>query len=308
MTTPLLSAVVVHWRNEVELGELGAAWPNDARFELLIVDNSASAPRVSAARLVRPVRNLGFAGGANLGFREARAPLVLLLNPDARPEPGALAALLEGFAAHPDAAGLAPRLLSDRGAPQWRWQLRPLPSLADLVAQAMFLPLPRGPRREPEAGALVEQPAAAALVLRRDVALQLGGFEESFFPAWFEDVDFARRLRDRGLTLRYWPAARFRHGLGASLARLGYGRFLWIYTRNLARYARRHHGRGGALAVRALVGPAALVRLLVLPLRRPRRAASRREAARGLLALLAAALTGWRRPTGWARDFAPPPG
>ncbi|HEX2644473.1 MAG TPA: glycosyltransferase, partial [Thermoanaerobaculia bacterium] len=109
--SPLLTAVVVHWRNEDLLGELTAAWPADPRFELVVVDNGSAGPLpLGPARLIRPERNLGFAGGANAGAAAGRAPLILILNPDAVPEPGALDRLLEGFAAHPEAAGLVPRL------------------------------------------------------------------------------------------------------------------------------------------------------------------------------------------------------
>ena len=52
--------------------------------------------------------------------------------------------------------------------------------------------------------------------------------------------------------------------------------------------------------MRALLPVTALLRLALVPLRRPRRAASRSEAAAGLLTLAAGALTGWRRPAAWA--------
>jgi GT2 family glycosyltransferase len=295
--SPLLTAVVVHWRNEDLLGELTAAWPADPRFELVVVDNGSAGPLpLGPARLIRPERNLGFAGGANAGAAAGRAPLILILNPDAVPEPGALDRLLEGFAAHPEAAGLVPRLEGMDGRPQTAWQLRRLPTAAQCLLQTLPVPQPEGLEKEPPAGTPIEQPAAAALALRRSAFEAVGGFDPGFHPAWFEDVDLARRLRAARLPLLYWPAARFRHHLGSTVPRLGYGPFLWIYYRNLTRYLARHHGRGWALAARLALIPGTLVRLVLLPLRRPRRAASRAEAARGLMAVLAGALSGWRRP------------
>jgi N-acetylglucosaminyl-diphospho-decaprenol L-rhamnosyltransferase len=310
---------VVHWRNEVQLAELIAAWPgDDPRFELLVVDNSGSAPpappaaaanasaegvtpSAPAVRLLQPGRNLGFAGGVNAGVAASRAPLLLLLNPDAVPEPGALERLLEGFAAHPEAAGLAPRLAGPDGGPQFAWQLRRLPSAWGCLRQT--LPWPSagdaaGPAVEPPPGALVEQPAAAALALRRTVLDGAGGLDERFHPAWFEDVDLAHRLRRADARIVYWPAARFRHVLGGTVPRLGYGRFLWIYHRNLERYLAKHHGAAWALAARASLTAGLLLRLPLVAFRRPRRAASRRAAAAGLLLALAGALSGWRLPRG----------
>jgi GT2 family glycosyltransferase len=298
---PLLTGIVVHWRNEEPLAALTAAWPRDPRFELLVVDNGSSGPiadlPLGPARLLQPGRNLGFAGGANAGIAEARAPIVLLLNPDAVPEEGALDQLLAGFAAHPDAAGLAPRMIRLTGEPQWAWQLRRLPSPARLLLHTLPLGGSQGGlTAEPPAGAPVEQPAAAALALRRAVVEAIGGLDAGFWPAWFEDVDLARRLAAAGHVLRYWPAARFRHGLGGTVPRLGYGPFLWIYDRNLVRYLRKHHGAGWALAARVLLVVGVVIRLLLLPLRRPNRAKSRGEALRGLMTVLGGVLSGWRWP------------
>ncbi len=299
---PDLTGVVVHWRNEELLAALVASWPRDPRFELLVVDNGSlslpSLPLPAGARVLRPGRNLGFAGGANAGAAEAQGEILLILNPDVIPEPGALERLLEGFAAHPEAAGLAPRLAGPEGEPQSAWQLRRLPSAWQCLLHT--LPLPDFSRRiqEPAAGAPVEQPAAAALALRKAALAQVGGFDAGFHPAWFEDVDLARRFQQEGLAILYWPAACFQHRLGSTVPRLGYGPFLYIYYRNLTRYLAKHHGPGWAIAARALLVPGIAVRLLLLPLRRPRRAASRREALAGLLSVLAGAVTSWTRPRG----------
>ena len=84
------------------------------------------------------------------------------------------------------------------------------------------IPAPETPV-EPAAGAPIEQPAAAALALRRSVFEAVDGFDERYFPAWFEDVDLARRLADRGERMLYLPAALCRHRQGSSVGALGYG-------------------------------------------------------------------------------------
>ncbi|HEV2843249.1 MAG TPA: glycosyltransferase [Thermoanaerobaculia bacterium] len=301
---PLLTGVVVHWRNEDLLAELAAAWPADPRFELLVVDNGSSAPLPSGVRVLRPSRNLGFAGGANAGIAAAQGGILLILNPDVVPEAGALDHLLEGFASHPEAAGLAPRLTGPKGEPQFAWQLRRLPSAWECVLQ-VFAVGGGGAATEPAAGTRVEQPAAAALALRREALAAVGGFDEEFHPAWFEDVDLARRLQQAGLPILYWPAAVFRHRLGSTVPRLGYGPFLFIYYRNLTRYLAKHHGRAWAAVARAALIPGVLLRLVALLVRRPRRATSRGEALRGLLDVLAGALSGWTRPRRLAEGAAP---
>ncbi|HEY0781440.1 MAG TPA: glycosyltransferase family 2 protein [Thermoanaerobaculia bacterium] len=305
-TSPVLCGIVVHWHNEELLAELLAAWPDDPRFALVVVNNgSRAALATGRAQLVQPETNLGFAGGVNAGVAATRAPLVLLLNPDAVPAPDALDRLVEGFAGHPEAAGLAPRLVGPDGKAQLTWQLRRLPTPWECLLQTLPGLAPElGLAGEPPAGTPVEQPAAAALVLRREALAAIGGLDPAFHPAWFEDVDLGRRLRDAGLPLLYWPAARFLHHLGSTVPRLGYGPFLWIYYRNLTIYLRKHHGAAWAGAARAATVLGLLLRLLLVPLYRPRRAASRAAAARGLLLALAGAVSGWSRPRGMVRAVA----
>lgn len=289
MERPRLSGLVVHWRAEEDFARLLAAWPARPDLELVVVDNSGELPdQPESFHLVRPGRNLGFAGGANRAAAAARGEAFLLLNPDVTPEPGALAALLDGLDAAPDAAGLAPRLLDAAGGDQCRWQLRPLPTAPQLLLHALFRPGPWGPAAPPPALSPIAQPAAAALLVRRGAFERLGGFDERFFPAWFEDVDFARRAQEQGLVFRYWPQARLRHRLGGSVAALGFGPFLAAYYGNLARYLDKHAGRAAVRRLALLLALGFALRLAALPLRRPRRARSRREAAAAFLRLLAA--------------------
>ena len=307
-THPILSAVVVHWRNEAEVDELLASWPDDSRLELLVVDNSCSLPAGAfdarpRVRLLQPDKNLGFGGGANCGIQAARGEWVLILNPDIAPEDGAWDALLGACDTYSDAVGLAPALLNPDGSSQCRWQLQPLPSPAALILQTLFLGGQRGPRLEPPAGSPVEQPAAAALALRRAVLLELGGFDERFFPAWFEDVDLAKRLAAAGHVLRYAPEARFVHATGGSVPALGYGPFLWIYYRNLEIYLERHHSILWLWVTRLTLPVAMAARLALLPIRQPKRARSKKAAALGLMGVLFGSLTRWKRPWLWAGRF-----
>ncbi len=302
---PRITGVVVHWHNEAQLAELVDSWPKEPHFELVVVNNGSQAPLPKGDyRLIDPGLNLGFAGGVNAGVEAARAPYLLLLNPDARPLAGALEELLRGMATYPGAAGLAPRLTGVGGESQYRWQLRPLPSPWRLMVETLFVMPSPGPVKEPASGTRVEQPAAAALLLRREALSAAGGLDEGFYPAWFEDVDLAKRLNALNLELRYWPAAHFHHDLGASVPRLGYGDFLWTYQRNQHRYVAKHHGAAAAALLRLATFLGMVLRLLLLPLRRPRRAASRRSAAHGLLGAAAGALSGWRRPHALASTIA----
>jgi GT2 family glycosyltransferase len=89
--------------------------------------------------------------------------------------------------------------------------------------------------------ALIEQPAGAFFMFRRSVWEQLGGFDERFWPVWFEDVDFCARLRSAGLSVRYEPAACAVHRGGHSVGKISPEiREIYWYG-SLLKYAAKHY-------------------------------------------------------------------
>ena len=143
-------------------------------------------------------------------------------------------------------------LVGRDGQPQVGFSIRRFPTPAALTFEVLGLNRlwPRNPvnRRyrcldlDPDQPAEVDQPAGAFLMLRRQVWRQLHGFDEDFYPLWFEEVDFLRRAREQGYSIRYVPAAIARHRGGDSIRQLSAGcRQLYWYG-SLLKYASKHFG------------------------------------------------------------------
>jgi hypothetical protein len=276
------SAVVVRWRGGEEvdrcLQSLLRHRGRDLERVVLVDSGSADggAERLAAAfpevAVVALDSNRSFAFAANQGAARSDSPCLLLLNPAAEVTDGAVDALPGALAKRPDAAGVVPLLVGADGGAQHRWQLRRLPGPPRLAtgrggASQFHGNPPAGP-------APVEQPAAAAWLVRRAVWDALGGFDESFAPAWWEDVDFCARLRRHGQdtgapATGFWvvPGARVAHGGGSSLSHLADAEFLAAFYRNLLRYAKRHHP-GSFAAIRAILLLSLRSRALLRPSRR----------------------------------------
>ena len=111
----------------------------------------------------------------------------------------------------------------------------------------------------------VDQPAAAALLIRRDAFEEVGGFDEQFYPAWYEDVDFCRRIKAQGWDIYFAPKAGFLHEGGYSAEALGPERFVKSYYSNQIRYAHKHFGRAGSAAVRASIVAGMMARIVGRP-------------------------------------------
>jgi N-acetylglucosaminyl-diphospho-decaprenol L-rhamnosyltransferase len=85
-----------------------------------------------------------------------------------------------------------------------------------------------------------EQPAGAFLMFRKDVWEKLGGFDEQFYPVWFEDVDFCRRALDAGYRIRYEPAAVVSHEGGHSVGKIPAGCRAIYWCVSLLKYGAKH--------------------------------------------------------------------
>lgn len=193
-----------------------AATSADTPSEVIVVDQppghgdraltAATRLRLLTAgvRLVRTNDNYGFGGGNHVGLGLARAPVVVLLNPDVIVQPGWLAPLL---AALDDATvGIAaPVLRNPDGSVQEAGQT--------LDDQAITRPITTRPS-QPLAD--VTFASAACWVLRADDYARSGGFDPAYHPAYFEDVDLALRLRRLGLRTVVVAASEVVHHHGTS--------------------------------------------------------------------------------------------
>ncbi|HEX2136566.1 MAG TPA: glycosyltransferase family 2 protein [Microvirga sp.] len=176
----------------------------------LVVDNasedgSAAVAERSGARVIRNPRNEGYGRANNIGARAVESAFLLICNPDVRVEPGSIAELLEAARRYPDAGFFAPRIVEPSG----RVFFQPRSLLAP------YLRNPAGPLVLPEGDACVPFASGACFLIRRDLFLRLGGFDERIF-LFYEDDDLCRRIAEAGAALIYVPTAVVRHGRGRS--------------------------------------------------------------------------------------------
>jgi N-acetylglucosaminyl-diphospho-decaprenol L-rhamnosyltransferase len=305
--TAAVSVLIVSWNARDRLARCLHAATASAR-EVVVADNASSdgsaalvAGQFPGVRLLRLPRNLGFAGGVNEAARHATGDLLLLVNPDAILTPGAVARLAHVITGDPGWGAAAARLIGTDGRPQDGFNVRRFPTFGSWMSDLLLLDevWPGNPaRRRYRYGDLriagpdpvdVEQPAAACLMIRRDVFEAVGGMDERFTPAWFEDVDLCRRIRARGWRIALVPDAHVQHEGGDAMRALGLDRFTRIWYRNMQRYARVHHGVLGLLGLKALIVPGMLLRAAVAALRVDG------AAARVYLATAGRALVTWPR-------------
>ncbi len=218
--TPVVSVIVPTYGNvDYTLRCLASVAANapTAEIEVIVVDDASPDPataalaRVRGIRLLRNLDNLGFVRACNTASRVARGEFLLFLNNDTQVMPGWLDTMLLLFRSRGDVGAVGSMLLYPDGRLQeaggiiWKdgsgWNF--------------------GRHEDPDRPVYnyvreVDYCSGASLMVPRALFARIGGFDERYVPAYFEDSDLCFRLRALGLKTLYQPRSRVVHHEGVS--------------------------------------------------------------------------------------------
>ncbi|NLE45502.1 MAG: glycosyltransferase family 2 protein [Chloroflexi bacterium] len=205
------SVIIINWNGASHIDTCLRALQSEATNsdEIIVVDNASTDHSVefvrtyfSAIRLVCNEANLGYAGGANVGLRAARGDVLVLLNPDVEVRSGWLDAVKAGL--EPGDVGVVGCKLLYPGGNVIQHAggilKRPL-GLSDHYGYGRIDVGQFDTVRD------VDFVTGAAFALRRDLLESVGFFDDAFYPAYSEEVDYCLRVREAGYRVLYVPTA-----------------------------------------------------------------------------------------------------
>ena len=166
---------------------------------------------VSGVRFVRQSHNLGFLRNVNAGSENACGKLLIILNNDTLVTRGALDALVAPLERDESVGLVGAKLINADGSLQeaggiiwrdasgWNWgrDQNPCDPAFNYYRE-------------------VDYCSGAALALQLSLFHSLGGFDEHYQPAYYEDTDLAFKIRERGMKVIYQPEAAIYHLEGVS--------------------------------------------------------------------------------------------
>lgn len=231
---PAVSIVIVTFDSRSEIGPcLDSISPSldSDRCEAIIIDNASSDGTVEISRrrhqnlsLIENATNVGFTRAVNQGIDAAHADVIYILNPDTELAENSIRVLREKLLSDASIGAVAPQLRFPDGRIQHscrrfptHWNiLTELSGISRLTRRSRLLNGWKMGDFDHEGEREVDQPAGAALMVRRDVLTELGGLDERF-PMFFSDVDLCKRIKDSGWRILFWPEAKVTHKGGSTI-------------------------------------------------------------------------------------------
>ena len=269
MSAPRVAVVVVTYNSADVLLEclesLSDGGADGAELtDVVVVDNASDDTTTEIAKafdglpisVVQLIENVGYAAGLNAGVTTLRSrppDAVMVVNPDCRLRPGALATLARA-AQVPGRGIVAPRLVNPDGTLQPT--LRRLPTVRGVFAESIVggrmadrlglgeLIFTEGPHGRPGPAAWV---TGAALLMAWPLLERLGSWDESFL-LYSEETEFMLRAADHGWATWYEPTAVVEHKGGEADTKRGLAALLTV---NRVTLFKRRHGAVSGLAYAA---------------------------------------------------------
>jgi N-acetylglucosaminyl-diphospho-decaprenol L-rhamnosyltransferase len=259
-----LGIVIVNWNTRAYLQrclETVVASVGDFSYRVVVVDNGSSDGSVEAvaesfpqAALISGQGNVGYPAGNNLGLRamgyadgpdraSGEAPrYALLLNPDTELPPDALQKMLAFMDGHPEAGAAGPKLVLPDGSLDLACR-RSEPTLEVAFWRLIgFSKLFKHSRRfarynltflDEDQTTEVDSVVGAFMMVRSEAIARVGLLDETFFM-YGEDLDWAKRIKEAGWKVIYYPAVQVKHVKRAASrqsnrAQLEFVRAFWLF-------------------------------------------------------------------------------
>ena len=241
-----LSIIIVNWNGGSLLRrcvETIVSSQPETTYEILIVDNASqddSLDQLRASEVLAPLlanqqlrilnnsENRGFGAANNQGFALTHSPFVFLLNLDTEVRPGTIDTLLRTIKSDPSIGVCGPKILNSDGTLQISAFFNPPRVWHTVLSQLkLYMLLPRGIRGELLLGRhwdhnrrrSVPMLSGAAMLARREMIDQVGGFNERFHM-YSEDTEWCWRITQANWKLVFVPeAVLLHHGAQSSMKR-----------------------------------------------------------------------------------------
>ena len=265
-----LSVITVNYNGLKDTCALIESIPFNENMEVIVVDNASLQDEASQiqkkypqVKTIRSEKNLGFAGGNNLGIQESDGKYLFLVNNDTVFDDFNVQALIDRLESSPQIGMICPKI-------RFTWGNKP-------IQYAGYTPLSRITVRNRSIGFGEEDhgqydiahptPYAhgAAMLVKRAIIEKVGYMPEDYF-LYYEELDWSMMLKRAGYEIWYDPSCTIYHKESQSTGQDSPLRTYYITRNRLLLVKRNWHGIYKYLAyiyLTCLVAPRDILKYLI---------------------------------------------
>lgn len=271
-TTIHISVIIVNWNTKKFLKKCLSSLiksTHQLNVEIIVVDNNShdeSAEMISKLFpdiiLFANKKNLGYAKGNNQGYKKSHGEYVFFLNPDTIVYKNTLSQLFHFMEQNQDAGSCAPKMINEDGTVQKLGFYRRTPTLMSMFIshgplrsiafQSSYLKSKYFEHSDFDTLHEIDQPPGACFFTRRSILNKIGGMEEKY-KLYFEDVDLAYRIKQKGYKQWFIPYAKIKHFVGRSNLQLDHGKRTLLYYESMHKFFEKFHGKHQGTAIKWIV-------------------------------------------------------
>lgn len=210
-----LSIITINYNGLKDTCELIDSIPFNDEMEVIVVDNAsqqdeatAIANRFPHVKIIRSDKNVGFAGGNNLGIKAARGKYIFFVNNDTVFKDINIQSLIERMESAPDIGVVCPKIC-------FAWGNKPIQyagytPLSKITVRNHAIGFGEEDKGQHDRAHSTPYAHGAAMMIKREVIDKVGLMPECYF-LYYEELDWSMMITRAGYEIWYEPACTIYH-------------------------------------------------------------------------------------------------
>lgn len=253
-----LSVVTINYNGLNDTCALIESIPFNDKMEVIVVDNASSnqeAEQISSrfpyVKVIKSDKNLGFAGGNNLGIRASKGKYLFLINNDTYFEDFNVQALIDRLDSAPNIGIVCPKI-------KFAWPPQPIQfagytTLSNITIRNQAIGFGEEDHGQYETAHPTPYAHGAAMLIKREAIDKVGLMPECYF-LYYEELDWSMMFTRAGYQIWYEPKCTIYHKESQATGQNSPLRTFYITRNRLRLVKRNYHGLNKWLSYCYLIG------------------------------------------------------
>lgn len=266
MKTPILSFITVNYNgleDTIELIESILNIVHSIFYEIIVIDNASCNNDAETIQkffgnrviTIRSNKNLGFAGGNNLGIRNAQGKYLFFINNDTIIREDHFIEFLQVFDLSDRIGGISPKICF--AYPPYHIQYAGFTDLSTITLRNQCIGYDEIDHGQYDTSTPTPFLHGAAMIIKRDIIDKIGMMSDIFF-LYYEEMDWCTQIRCAGYELRYEPCQIIYHKESRSTGKTSKLQIFYLYRNRLLYAWRNLRGTNRYLSIAYLLSLAAI--------------------------------------------------